>query len=159
MSERPMDEVKQEAKELGITFKGNIAKADLEAKIEEYYKKDSEANTAPIETSEEIEEEKPKGSNSRKEALAVIAKQIAEAKKTKIVKITMVDKREASTATDAYFGNGSLGTKVPLDVFVELPIALIVQAENAKAVGSQVIGGKTITKTSKKYVLEYKDEQ
>ena len=144
--EKSFEELKQEADELGLTYSPNIGKAKLEEKIEQRYKE--------IEESSEVS---TKGAlAARKEALKIIAEQIVENKKTKVVKITMVDKREASTATHAYFSNGDISLNIPLDVWVEMPNILIQLAEEARAVTHVDSNGITEPKLTKKYVVEYK---
>ena len=144
--EKSFEELKQEADELGLTYSPNIGKAKLEEKIEQRYKE--------IEESSEVS---TKGAlATRKEALKIIAEQIVENKKTKVVKITMVDKREASTATHAYFSNGDVSLNIPLDVWVEMPNILIQLAEEARAVIHVDSNGITEPKLTKKYVVEYK---
>ena len=144
--EKSFEELKQEADELGLTYSPNIGKAKLEEKIEQRYKE--------IEESSEVS---TKGAlATRKEALKIIAEQIVENKKTKVVKITMVDKREASTATHAYFSNGDVSLNIPLDVWVEMPNILVQLAEEARAVTHVDSNGITEHKLTKKYVVEYK---
>lgn len=144
--EKSFEELKQEADELGLTYSPNIGKAKLEEKIEQRYKE--------IEESSEVS---TKGAlAARKEALKIIAEQIVENKKTKVVKLTMVDKREASTATHAYFSNGDVSLNIPLDVWVEMPNILIQLAEEARAVIHVDSNGITEPKLTKKYVVEYK---
>ena len=144
--EKSFEELKQEADELGLTYSPNIGKAKLEEKIEQRYKE-----------TEESSEVSTKGAlAARKEALKIIAEQIVANKKTKVVKITMVDKREASTATHAYFSNGDISLNIPLDVWVEMPNILIQLAEEARAVIHVDSNGITEPKLTKKYVVEYK---
>ena len=144
--EKSFEELKQEADELGLTYSPNIGKAKLEEKIEQRYKE-----------TEESSEVSTKGAlAARKEALKIIAEQIVENKKTKVVKITMGDKREASTATHAYFSNGDVSLNIPLDVWVEMPNILIQLAEEARAVIHVDSNGITEPKLTKKYVVEYK---
>ena len=144
--EKSFEELKQEADELGLTYSPNIGKAKLEEKIEQRYKE--------IEESSEVS---TKGAlATRKEALKIIAEQIVENKKTKVVKITIVDKREASTATHAYFSNGDVSLNIPLDVWVEMPNILIQLAEEARAVTHVDSNGIKEPKLTKKYVVEYK---
>ena len=144
--EKSFEELKQEADELGLTYSPNIGKAKLEEKIEQRYKE--------IEESSEVS---TKGAlATRKEALKIIAEQIVENKKTKVVKITIVDKREASTATHAYFSNGDVSLNIPLDVWVEMPNILVQLAEEARAVIHVDSNGIKEPKLTKKYVVEYK---
>ena len=151
--EKSFEELKQEADELGLTYSPNIGKAKLEEKIEQKYKEIEESSDS-VESNTRVS---TKGAlATRKEALKIIAEQIAENKKTKVVKITMVDKREASTATHAYFSNGDVSLNIPLDVWVEMPNILIQLAEEARAVTHVDSNGVTEPKLTKKYVVEYK---
>ena len=151
--EKSFEELKQEADELGLTYSPNIGKAKLEEKIEQKYKEIEESSDS-VESNTRVS---TKGAlATRKEALKIIAEQIAENKKTKVVKITMVDKREASTATHAYFSNGDVSLHIPLDVWVEMPNILVQLAEEAKAVTHVDSNGITVPKLTKKYVVEYK---
>ena len=151
--EKSFEELKQEADELGLTYSPNIGKAKLEEKIEQKYKEIEESSDS-VESNTRVS---TKGAlAARKEAIKIIAEQIAENKKTKVVKITMVDKREASTATHAYFSNGDVSLHIPLDVWVEMPNILIQLAEEAKAVTHVDSNGITEPKLTKKYVVEYK---
>ena len=151
--EKSFEELKQEADELGLTYSPNIGKAKLEEKIEQKYKEIEESSDS-VESNTRVS---TKGAlATRKEALRVIAEQIAENKKTKVVKITMVDKREASTATHAYFSNGDVSLNIPLDVWIEMPNILIQLAEEARAVTHVDSNGVTEPKLTKKYVVEYK---
>ena len=151
--EKSFEELKQEADELGLTYSPNIGKAKLEEKIEQKYKEIEESSDS-VESNTRVP---TKGAlAARKEALKIIAEQIAESKKTKVVKITMVDKREASTATHAYFSNGDVSLNIPLDVWIEMPNILIQLAEEARAVTHVDSNGVTEPKLTKKYVVEYK---
>ncbi len=151
--EKSFEELKQEADELGLTYSPNIGKAKLEEKIEQRYKEIEESSDS-VESNTRVS---TKGAlATRKEALKIIAEQIAENKKTKVVKITMVDKREASTATHGYFSNGDVSLHIPLDVWVEMPNILIQLAEEARAVIHVDSNGITEPKLTKKYVVEYK---
>ena len=151
--EKSFEELKQEADELGLTYSPNIGKAKLEEKIEQKYKEIEESSDS-VESNTRVS---TKGAlATRKEALKIIAEQIAENKKTRVVKITMVDKREASTATHAYFSNGDVSLNIPLDVWIEMPNILIQLAEEARAVTHVDSNGVTEPKLTKKYVVEYK---
>ena len=151
--EKSFEELKQEADELGLTYSPNIGKAKLEEKIEQRYKEIEESS----DSAESNTRVSTKGAlAARKEALKIIAEQIVENKKTKVVKITIVDKREASTATHAYFSNGDVSLNIPLDVWVEMPNILVQLAEEARAVIHVDSNGITEHKLTKKYVVEYK---
>ena len=151
--EKSFEELKQEADELGLTYSPNIGKAKLEEKIEQKYKEIEESSDS-VESNTRVS---TKGAlAAKKEALKIIAEQIAENKKARVVKITMVDKREASTATHAYFSNGDVSLNIPLDVWIEMPNILIQLAEEARAVTHVDSNGVTEPKLTKKYVVEYK---
>lgn len=158
--EKTIEELKLEADTLGIQYSPNIGAGKLQAKIDEYYEAESKAASiaVPMESTKEDSKsgKETKTANSRIEALRIIKEQEAENSKTEIVKITMVDKREASTATEAYFNNGDLAMRVPLDVFVEMPKALIEMAKTAEALIHMEVNGLTVSKMTKKYVVEYK---
>ena len=149
--EKTIEDLKLEADTLGIQYSAQIGAAKLQAKIDEYY--ENESKSADIAIPNELT---AKAANSRIEALRIIKEQELENSKTVIVKITMVDKREASTATEAYFNNGDLAMRVPLDVFVEMPKALVTMAEDAQALIHMEVNGNSVSKMTKKYVVEYK---
>lgn len=165
MEEKNMEDLKQEADSLGLEYAGNISKAKLADKIDAYY--DAESKSAVVE--QDIEEVKPEKTTpkagSKKTTEEIKAEAVVNAKKrmaesikagreTVVVKITMVDKREASSATSAYFNNGIDAMNIPLDQFVEIPKGLVAMAEDAKAVTHQ--DGADKAKLTKKYVVEYK---
>lgn len=76
--------------------------------------------------------------------------------KTEVVRISMVDKKEAATATSAYFSTGNVAMKVPLDTYVEMPKILIQQAKEAKCIIGKKKGQETVPTESPKYVVAYK---
>lgn len=182
--EKTLDELKEEATELDIEFSDRIGAKTLSERIEAHYKKLDEETNGEVEVAETKEEAKPVETVSAvdkksaeiselmkleiseiKEKLKddpkymhmVISKKIGKrAKEGVVVKLTMVDKREASTATDAYFSNGAMAMRVPLDVYVEMPRALVEQVEAAVTRVHSVENGETRTKRAKKYVVDYK---
>lgn len=180
MEELNIEDLKQEATELGIEFSDRIGAKTLKERIDAFYDKESEGSVVEaVEEKEEvpatvvlggskvpagiydksIEEIKELYKDNSALMHSIVMKKIdIEAKKTRVVKLTMVDKREASTATSAYLNNGSTALSVPLDEFVEMPNALIEMAETAKVVrGEQKAGiNGPIYKYVKKYVVEYK---
>lgn len=155
-----LEDLKLEATSLGIEYNQRIGYDKLKDKVDEHYDNESKANSVPVEVKEEpkedTKEQKPGKVDPRQEALMVIKKQQAEGKKTQVVKITMVDKREASTALAAYFNDGNQAMRVPLDTYVEMPKYLIDQAENARAVTHMETPNGGVSKYTKKYVVEYK---
>ena len=152
--EKTIEDLRLEADALGITYMKNIGADKLQGKIDEFYENESKANSKPVEVKMISEED---------ERAAVRAKAIAEIKameranmESVVIKLTMVDKREASTATDAYFGNGDVAMNVPLDTFVEVPKIVAIMAEEARAVIHMETDAGAVPKNTKKYVVEYK---
>ena len=154
--EKTIDDLKLEADTLGIQYSPNIGAGKLQAKIDEYYENESKVTTIEV-PSESPTVKITDKEKARLEALKVIKEQERENAMPVVVKITMVDKREASTATEAYFNNGDYAIRVPLDVFVEMPKALVAMAEGAKALIHMEVNGVTVPKMTKKYVVEYKE--
>ena len=159
--EKTIEDLKLEADELGITYVKNIGAAKLQAKIDEFYEADSKS--ADIATTKDEEDDiaeeltsKSTVAKNKMDAIRIIKEQERVNAESVIVKLTMVDRREASTATDAYFGNGNYGMKVPLDTWVEMPRILVNMAEEAKAIIHKEIDGKSVSSMVKKYVVEYK---
>lgn len=157
-----IEALKAEATELGIKFNPNIGADKLQAKIDALKSEDSEESTITDKTEKDIDEAKivmghtavKKAIDPRQEALLVIKKQELENRKSIVVKISMVDKIEASTATSWYFGTGSTAMNVPLDTWVEMPKILVEMAEDATS--SAHMDGLDRPKRVKKFVVEYK---
>ena len=126
---KTLDELKQEAKELGIRFVPNISAEKLSAKIEEYYESqetsDQEIETAVAEK-EKSEEKSVVGDNPAKRSLAQRAKEMeARARETVIVTIIDNDTRENNQTTVAVVNCSNewfdLGTVyIPLNVPIEV---------------------------------------
>jgi hypothetical protein len=158
--EKTIEELKQEADSLGITYQKNIGAEKLQAKIDEHDDKLQAELDGETEQSAEVSETPKtsgtKGTLSRAEAIKKIKEQERANLETKVVKISMVDKREVSTATTVYFSNGAVGMRIPLDMWVEVPIALIRLVDDAKAVDHVEAGGQTTHRLTKKYVIEYR---
>jgi len=150
------EELKGIADSMGISYSPNIKFETLCKRVEDaqgFAFEDDEAQTENENLTEDTVE-KPK--KAKKTVQEIIKENERKNKQTKIVRITMVDKREASTATNAFFSNGNIQMDIPLDTFVEMPVVLIKQAEDAKAVIHVKVGDKTQKKLVKKYVVEYK---
>lgn len=169
MANEELLNLKNEADALGISYSANIGAKTLQGKIDEFYKNESKSADIAVEVVEEVPEEETKAVKPGiekvdgsvdliEDAAAVIAKQKKTNNELVVVKIAMVDKREASTATSAYFSNGNVGMRIPLDTFVEMPKILVRQAEKAQALAHQKIDGVSgsVPKLTKKYVIEYK---
>ena len=152
--ERSIEELKEEADALGIKYSANIGAAKLQEKIDEYDAKlDTEVNGVVEPVKVATSEGKPM--NDFEARLAIKVLEDAN-KQSKVVKISMVDKRESAYATSAYFSTGDIAMRVPLDVFVEMPAILIHMAETAQALVHIESNGVTHSKFQKKYVVEYK---
>lgn len=124
---KTIEELKQEAKELGIKFVPNISAEKLEAKIEEYYESQETSDqeiTAPVEANEKSEEKSVVGDN--KKTMAEKAKEMeARAKETVVVTLIDNDTRENNQTTVAVVNCSNarfdLGTVyIPLNVPVEV---------------------------------------
>lgn len=153
--DKTIEELKEEADALGIKYSANIGAAKLQEKIDEYDAKlDAEVNgvVEPVKVAASTDGKKMTEFEAR---LAIKALE-DENRKTKVVKIAMVDKRESAYATSAYFSTGDIAMRVPLDVWVEMPVILILMAEDAQALVHVESGGTTTSKFQKKYVVEYK---
>ena len=155
--DKTIEELKEEADALGIKYSANIGAAKLQEKIDEYDAKlDAEVNgvVEPV----KVAADEPKTGKAKSEFDARLEiKKLEDANKLcKVVKISMVDKRESAYATSAYFSTGDIAMRVPLDVFVEMPIILIQMAEEAQALVHIESNGVTSHKWQKKYVVEYK---
>lgn len=118
-----IDQLKQEATELGIKFNSNISEDKLAEKIEAHYKA-AEEPSVPVQKTEEVG---VSGSTSdAKQRMRQVAKELeAKARKTRVVVIIDNDQRINNVATsctvncsNAYF---DLGTAIlPLNENVEV---------------------------------------
>jgi len=171
---RDIEELKDEAASLGIPFSPNIGAAKLQEKLDAYYAQLNE-NGEPVDTAEEEEEVATPvvavPVNSTPVATKVGAKETPSARikrllqednkkrnQPRLVKVSVVDKREASTATTVYVGNAADGYRIPVDTFVELDGWAVAQLEKATFVNhiTNPATGLSSAKLTKKYVLEYK---
>jgi len=158
-----MDELKEEAKDLGIKFSPNISEGKLEEKIEDFYKS-NESHVVTEKPSEEEESTDVKV-DSGKKTMAQLAKEAEKkAKLTHIVVITDNDQRENNltstvpvTCENGYF---SLGMKrIPLNVPVELEQGFInVLKEIQIPLAVRNMDGTTSTKLRNRYSISYEDE-
>lgn len=124
-----LQELKQEATELGIEYSANIGAAKLAEKIEAYYKSQEtsgEEILAAVEAKEAEEKSEEKPAVKGKSGKYARAKEAEErARKTKIVTITDNDTREnnqttvaIANCTNMYFDLGTV--YIPLNVPVEV---------------------------------------
>lgn len=134
MSEK-LDELKQEATELGIEFNPRIGESKLAAKIEAHYEgqesSGEEIQKAVAETEKKEKSEEKKVAVTGKRTMAMLAREIFEkAKKTRVVTIIDNDQRvnnQTTTCkanwTNAYY---DLGTKTfPLNTPIEIEAGFI----------------------------------
>lgn len=115
-----LDELKQEAKELGLQFSPNIGEGKLQSKIDEFYvakEKEAEKENTPIVESTKVKEGKTMGELARDAEV--------KARKTQIVSIVDNDQRENNQTTtvtvncsNAYFDLGQM--ILPLNTPVEV---------------------------------------
>jgi len=158
-----LDELKVEAKELGIKFSPNISEGKLSDKIETYYKA-LETSQVVIKDEDIKDEEADKVDKApvTMQQLAVVSER--KARETHIVVITDNDQRENNltstvpvTCGNAYF---ELGTKrIPLNVAVEVEQGFInVLKEVDIPVATRQMDGTTRTVLRKRYSLSYEDE-
>lgn len=153
--EKTIEDLKLEADALGITYSKNIGAVKLQEKIDEFYDNESAVNTTPVVVKEE--DVKKERVDSRAAALRTIKEQERKNLESVVIKLTMIDKREASTATNQYFGNGDIAMNIPLDVWVEVPRLIAIMAEEAKATIHIETENGAVPKSTKKFVVEYKN--
>ena len=157
--EKTIEELRQEATELGISYNANIGAAKLTEKIEEFYA--AQEGTAPVVKLETVAER-----GSRKKTIGERAVEARlEAMKTHIVTITDNDQRENNLTTIAsvncsndYF---DLGTRrIPLNVPVEVEqgfINVLKEIQIPMHVRDNATGlGKTVLRH--RYSIAYSDE-
>ena len=125
-----LQELKQEATELGIEYSANIGAAKLAEKIEAFYASQEtsgeEILAAAVEAKEAAEQSEEKPAVKGKSNKYAVAKEAEErARKTKIVTITDNDTREnnqttvaVANCTNMYFDLGTV--YIPLNVPVEV---------------------------------------
>ena len=151
---KDIEDLKNEAEALGITYSANIGAAKLQAKIDAFYDADSAGHKVEVEATPA--EKKEIRANDEKSAMAIIKEQERANLESIVIKLTMVDRREASTATDAYFGNGDVAMNIPLDTWVEVPRIIALLADEARAITHMESDSGSVPKSVKKFVVEYK---
>lgn len=161
MDLRDIEEIRNEADQLGIKYAPNLGAAKLQAKIDEKYAElenetNGEVEVAEVKADDEGDKEDTPKKAVKMDARAIIREQEKANKKTKIVKVSMVDKRESSYATSVYYSTGGVGMRIPLDTFCEVPVILIKLIEDAKSLVHAEVDGNTVSKYQKKFVVEYK---
>lgn len=148
--EKTIEDLRLEADALGLTYSKNIGADKLQAKIDEFYENESKAATIAVEKT--VDER----TTSKKDAMASIRELEKANMEAVVIKLTMVDKREASTATTAYFSNGDVAMSIPLDTWVEVPKIVAIMADEARCVIHIETDHGAVPKDTKKYVVEYK---
>jgi hypothetical protein len=130
MSEK-LEELKQEAKDLGITFSANIGETKLAEKIEAYYEsqetsgKEIQEAVEKNEAEEKSEEKSAVSGNPKANRIAKAKTAEEKARKTKVVTIIDNDQRVNNQTTVAtvncsnmYFDLGTM--HIPLNIPVEV---------------------------------------
>jgi len=133
-----IEELKQEATELGISFNQNIGVDKLQAKIDEFYKSQETSGNEIMQAvakQEAAEKSEEKSAVKGKEAAIINLHKFAidaetEARKTRVVIITDNDQRENNQTTVAVVNCSNiyfdLGTAyIPLNVPVEVKVGHI----------------------------------
>ena len=128
-----LEDLKTEAKELGLQFSPNIGEAKLQAKIDEYYEAQETPDIAVKQAldevngkTEEVQEDKNEPKKSKKKTMGELAREMEEsARKTKIVTIIDNDQRVNNQTTSCTVNCGNewfdLGQKIlPLNLPVEV---------------------------------------
>lgn len=138
---KSLDELKAEARGLGITFNVNIGAETLHGKIETFYESqsagdlvkekdvvDPEVDPEPSNVAYDVPGSKAVLSKEQK-TRNMVAKAKAKAMRKRVVTITSNDKRDNDVTTTTYLGfeNQYFGISklVPLDVPLELELCLI----------------------------------
>ena len=126
MSELEIEELKAEAKDLGITFSGQIGAEKLKEKIDSFYEKREKDAAKELEgLTEKVEKQSTVVSSKEQVLRDKRFKREANAKKTRVITITDNDQRVNNhtttctvTCASEYF---SLGTRVlPLNEKIEV---------------------------------------
>jgi len=136
MSEQ-LDQLKQEADELGLKYSPNIGEAKLQEKIDEYYKaqetsfKEVDAAIKNNEAKENSEAKTGKTKKAGKTSMTILAKKLYDkARRTKVVTIIDNDQRvnNQTTTCKANWTNNyyDMGTRIfPLNTPIEIPQGFI----------------------------------
>lgn len=169
MSDR-LDELKEEATALGITFSGNIGEAKLAEKIEAFYAsqetsgKELEKAIKEKEKNDKATENKPVVKSTGETVAQKRIRREAEARKTRIIIITDNDQRVNNHTTTCTVGCAneffSLGVRViPLNEKVEVAqghinvlkeVMIPLHTKDAKT-------GLSVTKMRNRYSISYED--
>lgn len=172
MEETSLEELKQEARDLGIEFSANIGAAKLQSKIDAYYAAQEGSNAVVQEAVKAKEESKKDEDNSlvttteSKSTISAISKARAEANKTRVVTIIDNDQRvnnQTTTVTvncsNMYF---DLGTVIlPLNLPVEVRQGHL-NVLKELMIPQHVKDGKTGLSTVRmvpRYTLSYEDNK
>ena len=167
--EKSYEELKAVAIGLGIEFKGNPKKAELESLIEEHYESQSAGDLVKVQEEEEVKETtvKPAVKGLKKNINKVVAKAKEDAMKTKVVTISSIDKRTSDLETTAYLGFENqyfgLSKLVPLDTPIELEVCLIEIAKTTEILThvDEIVNGKRtgnkVPKKVKKYNVSFEE--
>ena len=163
-----LEELKQEATELGINFSANIGAEKLSAKIDEFYKSQETSDVEILVAEKEAAKEKSeeKSAVKGKKSLADKAKDAeVRAKKTRVIIITDNDQRVNNQTTVAtvncsnmYFDLGTV--HIPLNLPVEVRqghIDVLAGVEIPLHIKDPK-SGLTVTTIRKRYSISYEDK-
>lgn len=166
-----LEELKQEALELGITHSANIGADKLQAKIDEFYKSQETSDTEIQEAVEKkLAEEK---SEDKKEKSAVSGNRLARAraaedraKKTRVITIIDNDTRENNQTTVAivncsnmYFDLGTVYLPLNMPVEVRQGHIDVLQGIEIPLHGKDPKTGLSTTTMRKRYSISFEDMQ
>ena len=166
-----LDELKIEAKELGLEFSANIGKVKLQAKIDEFYAASAEESAPIIEEEVEVEEkdeiEIPAKMGKAESAMMKFKrdskKRQKDSLKTRVVIVSSMDIRENLETNTAVVDAGTVGRTIPLNEPVELPLCLIELLKGiqitkpVKEIKNGQPTGNSINKLINKYVVANQD--
>jgi len=160
-----LDELKQEAKELGIKFSPNISEGKLADKIEEYYQSQETGAGVVIKEDGTVDTEETEAKETKIRTIGELAREAeAKARKTHIVVITDNDQRENNLTSTVPVTCGNdhfdLGLKrIPLNVPVEVEQGFIsVLKEIQIPLAVRQMDGSVVTKLRNRYSISYEDE-
>lgn len=160
-----LDQLKQEATSLGITFSANIGAAKLQEKIDAYYAEQETSGKevmAAVEAKEKVAEESTAESNT---LMSAIAKRRAAAMKTKVVTIIDNDQRvngQTTTCTvncsNMYFDLGTIILPLNMPVEVKQGFLNVLKEVKIPQHVKDTKSGLSATRLVPRYTISYEDK-